>query len=66
MIRRSSEKLFGTNSLQDSATPFALLESEIGEVLFKELSYSDKIFLIETAGSVDFGGKIDLKKVLKK
>lgn len=40
-----------------------MLKNDIGEGLFNQLSYADRIFMIETAGSIDFGHAIDLDKI---
>lgn len=42
-----------------------IIKSYIGEELFEQLSYSDKIFMSETAGSIDFGHSIDLDQIAK-
>lgn len=42
-----------------------VIKSYIGEELFEQLSYSDKIFMSETAGSIDFGHPVDLDRVSK-
>ena len=39
------------------------LKEDIGENLFDQLSYDDKIFMIETSDSIDFGHPIDLDKI---
>ncbi len=44
---------------------FAMLKSDIGEGLFNKLSYEERIFMIETADSIDFGHTIDLDVVAK-
>jgi len=41
------------------------LKQETGEDLFNKLSYEDKIFVIETAGSVDLGKKVSLRKIFE-
>jgi len=41
------------------SSEFAALKEDIGEKLFDQLSYEDKIFMIETSGSIDFGHPID-------
>ncbi|MFH1048552.1 MAG: hypothetical protein V1732_02720 [Patescibacteria group bacterium] len=40
-----------------------MLKNDIGEDLFNQLSYADRIFMIKTAGSIDFGHPIDLDKI---
>jgi hypothetical protein len=42
---------------------FAELKSEIGIELFSQLTIADKLFMLETAGSIDFGKAIDLDGV---
>lgn len=42
---------------------FLELKNDIGEKLFNQLSYDDKIFMIETSGILDFGHSIDLNKI---
>lgn len=42
---------------------FSLLKKDVGDELFNQLSYNDKIFMIETAGILDFGRIIDLDKI---
>ena len=42
---------------------FSILKNDIGEELFNQLSYDDKIFMIETAGTIDFGHPIDFDKL---
>ena len=42
-----------------------VIKSYIGDELFEQLSYSDKIFMSETAGSIDFGHPIDLDQIEK-
>jgi predicted DNA-binding protein len=44
---------------------FEVIKDYIGEELFEQLSYSDKIFMSETAGSIDFGHPIDLDQIAK-
>ena len=39
------------------------LRSDIGENLFNRLSVEDRVFMARTAGSVDFGYKVDLDGV---
>lgn len=53
--------------IADSVTEdkLGIIKNYIGEELFKQLSYSDKIFMSETAGSIDFGHPIDLDQVAK-
>jgi hypothetical protein len=41
------------------------LKQEMGEDLFNRLSYEDKIFVIETAGSVDLGKRVSLRKIFE-
>jgi len=40
-----------------------LLKKELGEDLFNRLSYEDKIFMLNTADSIDFGHPIDLEEI---
>lgn len=47
------------------ADKFLLLKNDIGEELFEQLSYDDKIFMSETAGSIDLGHIIDLDQIAK-
>ena len=42
---------------------FSKLENMIGKELFEKLSHSDKIFMVQTASSIDFGHSIDLEKI---
>lgn len=42
---------------------FELLKNDIGDGLFNQLSFQDKIFMISTAGSIDYGRAIDLDKI---
>ena len=44
---------------------FNILKDNIGEELFNQLSYSDKILMIKRAGVIDFGYPIDLNKIAK-
>ena len=74
MIPRSLESNYSSNSsigeidkiaediIEDK---FEIIESYIGKELFKQLSYSDKIFMSETAGSINFGHPIDLNQIAK-
>lgn len=41
----------------------SLLKNDIGKELFNKLSYNDRIFMIETSGSIDFGHSIDFDKL---
>lgn len=45
---------------------FILLKNNIGEELFNQLSYSDKILMAKTAGVIDFGHPIDLNNIEKR
>lgn len=42
---------------------FILLKKNIGEELFNQLSYSDRILMAKTAGVIDFGHPIDLNNI---
>ncbi|MFH1187894.1 MAG: hypothetical protein V1688_03490 [bacterium] len=42
---------------------FELLKNDIGDELFNQLSFQDKIFMFSTAGSIDYGKAIDLDKI---
>lgn len=42
---------------------FLRLENMIGKELIEKLSHQDKIFMIETANSIDFGHAVDLEKI---
>ena len=44
-------------------TGFLNLKNNIGEELFNKLSYDQKVFMIETSGSIDFGHAIDLNRI---
>ncbi len=44
---------------------FLFLKKQIGEELFNQLSYGDKLFMAETAGSIDFGHAIDLYQIAR-
>ncbi len=47
------------------ADKFLLLKDDIGNELFEQLSYDDKVFMSETAGSIDFGHTVDLDQIAK-
>ena len=47
------------------ATKFLFLKKQIGDELFNQLSYSDKLFMAETAGSIDFGHAVDLYQIAR-
>ena len=42
---------------------FDVVRSNIGDELFDQLSYDDKILMANTAGVIDFGHPIDLDKI---
>jgi hypothetical protein len=42
-----------------------LLKRDLGEDLYNRLSYEDKIFMLNTADSIDFGHPIDLEGISK-
>lgn len=44
---------------------FNYLKKQIGDKLFNQLSYSDKLFMAETAGSIDFGHAVDLYQIAR-
>lgn len=44
---------------------FDVVKGNIGEGLFNQLSYNDKMLMANTAGVIDFGRPIDLDKVEK-
>ena len=44
---------------------FLELKNIVGNQLFESLSYSDKVFMAETANSIDFGHAVDLEKIAK-
>ncbi|MDO9530411.1 MAG: hypothetical protein Q7J27_14805 [Syntrophales bacterium] len=44
---------------------FATLKNNIGKELFDRLSYSDRLLMIQTAGTIDFGQPIDLENIEK-
>ena len=44
---------------------FDVLRNNIGEELFNQLSYDDKMLMANTAGVIDFGRSIDLNKIEK-
>jgi len=44
---------------------FIVLKNNIGEELFNQLSYSDRILMAKTAGVIDFGHPIDLNNIEK-
>lgn len=44
---------------------FDVLRSNIGDELFNQLSYDDRMLMAKTAGVIDFGHPIDLDKVEK-
>lgn len=65
---------FSTNPMRDFANlakdnfldmALLVLKDDIGEELFNRLSHEDKIFTIETAGSVDLGRRVSLRKIFK-
>lgn len=39
------------------------LKKDIGDKLFEALSFEDKIFMLNTADSIDFGHPVDLKQI---
>ena len=41
------------------------LKNEIGENLYNQLSNEDRDFMLETAGSLDFGHPVDLEKMME-
>ena len=47
------------------ADKFLLLKNDIGNELFEQLSYDDKVFMSKTVGSIDFGHTIDLDQIAK-
>lgn len=62
----SSDSLAGSiDKIEDEIITgkLLLLKDDIGEELFSKLSYSDRIFMIETSGSIDFGHSIDFDKM---
>lgn len=64
----SSDSLVGSiDKVEDEiiTDKLLLLKNDIGEELFNKLSYSDRIFMIETAGSIDFGHPINLDKIAR-
>lgn len=65
---------YSSNSLVDESDnvtqrilieKFSILKSNIGDELFNQLSYDDKMFMANTAGVIDFGHPIDLDKIEK-
>lgn len=44
---------------------FDIVKGNIGDELFNQLSYYDKILMANTAGVIDFGRAIDLDKIEK-
>lgn len=42
---------------------FNIVRSNIGDELFDQLSYNDKMLMADTAGAIDFGRPIDLDKI---
>lgn len=44
---------------------FDVIRSNIGNELFNQLSYDDKMLMVNTAGVIDFGHPIDLDRVEK-
>jgi hypothetical protein len=60
---KSLDRLIDIEKEKIIAQKLLNLKSAIGEKLFEELSYQDRIFMIETANSIDFGHPIDLKKI---
>jgi hypothetical protein len=61
-IEESGKALEQAETLADK---FLLLKNDIGNELFEQLSYDDKVFMSETAGSIDFGHTIDLDQIAK-
>ncbi|MBU3964946.1 hypothetical protein KJ695_03465 [Patescibacteria group bacterium] len=59
-IEESGKALEQAEALGDK---FLLLKKDVGDELFNQLSYTDRIFMIETAGSINFGHAIDLDKI---
>lgn len=41
------------------------LRSNIGDELFGQLSYDDRMLMVRTAGAIDFGRSVDLDNVEK-
>jgi hypothetical protein len=65
---------YSSNSLVDESDKitqqiiterFDVVKSNIGEELFNQLSYDDRMLMVNTAGTIDFGRAIDLDKVEK-
>ena len=42
---------------------FKLLEESVGQELFKQLSYEQKMFLINVSGTIDLGKSVDIEKI---
>lgn len=60
---RNFDKLIDIEQEKIITRKLLKLKSMIGEKLFDELSYQNRIFMIETADSIDFGHSIDLEKI---
>ena len=59
------ENVKGLEKVDTFTSAYLELKNELGIDLFNQLSYEDKMFLIETSGSIDFGRTIDLNQVSK-
>jgi len=64
-IPQSEENGRALEQAETLADKFSLLKNDIGNELFEQLLYDDKVFMSETAGSIDFGHTIDLDQIAK-
>jgi len=62
-ISGSEESLKALEQAEELEEKFLLLKKGIGDKLFNQLSYDDKILMADTAGVLDFGHPIDLDKI---
>ncbi len=74
MMSMPKELDYSSNSLVDESDKirqqiiverFNIVRGNIGDKLFSQLSYDDKMLMADTAGIIDFGRPIDLEKVEK-
>lgn len=65
---------FSTDSVQNNVdvikedlieSTFLSLKQDIGSELYSKLTYEDRIFMVETAGSVDLGKRVDLYQIYR-
>lgn len=63
VIERDEALLIERTSFEYLTEKLNLLKKDIGEDLFNRLSYEDKIFMLNTADSIDFRHPIDLEEI---